>query len=178
MEFGIIFQLISRAAARMVPPRVRRAGEQTCYIKTLPTFLRFSDLRKLEFSRVGFSGAGMAGTPAPAFDWLLSEPEPGCDGSESPGYAGEFCSQDRRELETGDYCCISPRHLDTSDICLGNCSASVLLASGSQQTLLRLRISNPGLPPLNIQHLPRIIFIGKRGALLYDIGFILCSLLQ
>ena len=34
-------------------------GEQTCYIKTLPTFLRFSDLRKLEFSRLG-SGAGRA----------------------------------------------------------------------------------------------------------------------
>lgn len=86
-----------------------RAGEQTCYIKTLPTFLRFSDLRKLEFSRVGFSGAGRARTLAPVYDWLLSEPEPGCDGSESwgkqsPGYTGEFCSQDRRELETGDYC--------------------------------------------------------------------------
>ena len=55
-----------------------------------------------------------------------------------------------------------PPHLDTSDICLGNCSALVLLASGSRQTLLRLRFSNPGLPPLNIQHLPRIIFIGRQ----------------
>ena len=104
--------------------------------------------------------------------WLLigccqsQSRSPGGNSPLMPGYFVAKREKRERALDLGNIAraaAASPspaRHLDTSDICLGNCSALVLLATGSRQTLLRLRFSNPGLPPLNIQHLPRVIFIG------------------